>query len=248
MILLLKLILAHLLSDFILQPESWIREKEFKQQRSPKLYLHAMIHGVLTMLLVWDITFWPPAVVIVVTHYVIDLSKVKFQKAHTKKRWFIIDQLLHIIVLGGVWYYWQRPDFSPVFFHADRNVILFITAAVFLTSPASLIIKILISQWTPDTIPALGASLPDAGKFIGILERFLVFIFVINNHWEAVGFLLAAKSVFRFGNLKESYDRKLTEYVLIGTLLSFSVALAVAILVSAILNDAIPKLLSIVTL
>jgi hypothetical protein len=37
---------------------------------------------------------------------------------------------------------------------------------------------------------------------------------------------LAAKSVFRFGDLKESKDRKLTEYILIGTLLSFGIAIA----------------------
>jgi len=38
---------------------------------------------------------------------------------------------------------------------------------------------------------------------------------------------LAAKSIFRFGDLKEAKDRKLTEYVLVGTLLSFGIALLV---------------------
>lgn len=56
-------------------------------------------------------------------------------------------------------------------------------------------------------------------------------LFIVTGHWEAVGFLLAAKSVFKFGDLKESKDRKLTEYILIGTLLSFGIAMAVAILV-----------------
>jgi len=44
-----------------------------------------------------------------------------------------------------------------------------------------------------------------------------------------VGFLLTAKSVFRFGDLKESKDRKLTEYILIGTLLSFGIAIIVGL-------------------
>ena len=79
----------------------------------------------------------------------------------------------------------------------------------------------------------ISSSLPDAGKFIGYLERLLVLLFILYNHWEAVGFLLAAKSVFRFGNLKESHDRKLTEYVLIGTLLSFSLALVVSLIAAA---------------
>ena len=67
------------------------------------------------------------------------------------------------------------------------------------------------------------------------IPRLFVLVFVLNDHWEAVGFLLAAKSVFRFGNLKESHDRKLTEYVLIGTLLSFGIALVVALLIARLL-------------
>ena len=70
-------------------------------------------------------------------------------------------------------------------------------------------------------------SLKNAGKYIGILERLFVFIFVISGNWVGIGFLLAAKSVFRFGDLKESNDRKLTEYILIGTLLSIGIAMAI---------------------
>ena len=58
-----------------------------------------------------------------------------------------------------------------------------------------------------------------------------MFCFIITNHFEAIGFLLAAKSIFRFGDLKEAKDRKLTEYVLIGTLLSFGIAILIGLLV-----------------
>jgi len=57
----------------------------------------------------------------------------------------------------------------------------------------------------------------------------LVFIFITEGHWEAVGFLITAKSVFRFSDLKESKDRKLTEYILIGTLMSFGIAIITAL-------------------
>jgi hypothetical protein len=63
-----------------------------------------------------------------------------------------------------------------------------------------------------------------------MLERLFVFTFVITGNWEAIGFLLAAKSVFRFGDLKESKDRKLTEYILIGTLLSFGIAILIGVM------------------
>jgi hypothetical protein len=83
---------------------------------------------------------------------------------------------------------------------------------------------------------SLEESLSNAGKYIGMLERLLVFIFIVTGHWEGIGFLLAAKSVFRFGDLKKSKDRKLTEYILIGTLLSFSIALAVGLLAQLFKN------------
>jgi RsiW-degrading membrane proteinase PrsW (M82 family) len=63
-----------------------------------------------------------------------------------------------------------------------------------------------------------------------MLERLFVFGFIVTTHWEAVGFFLAAKSVFRFGDLKEAKDRKLTEYMLIGTLLSFGFAILISLI------------------
>jgi len=69
-------------------------------------------------------------------------------------------------------------------------------------------------------------SLKNAGQFIGILERLFVFAFILLNQWSAIGLLIAAKSVFRFGDLSRAKDRKLTEYILIGTLLSFGLAIA----------------------
>jgi len=235
MILLIKLILAHLAGDFILQPDGWVKDKEIRKYRSSKLYLHALIHGLVTYLLVWDTSFWLPTLVIIISHYLIDVSKVYFQKAHNRMFWLITDQLLHLFILGVIWYTWEQPSFSPETFPM-RNVLIVITAALFLTNPASVIIKTTISQWTPDTLYTVSTSLPDAGKFIGFLERLLVLTFMLYDHWEAAGFLLAAKSVFRFGNLKESHDRKLTEYVLIGTLLSFSIALAVSLAAKALIT------------
>jgi hypothetical protein len=68
-------------------------------------------------------------------------------------------------------------------------------------------------------------SLPNAGKYIGMIERLFVLVFIITGRWEGIGLLITAKSVFRFNDLKESNSRKLTEYILIGTLLSFGLAI-----------------------
>ncbi len=235
MILLTKLLLAHLAGDFVFQPTAWITDKELRKLRSSRLYVHALVHGLLTWLLVWDMKFWLPVVVIVVSHFAIDLAKVLLQKPDNRILWFGLDQILHLFVLTLVWYSWSHPQISFANFPTEE-VLIIITTVVFLLNPTSVIIKTVISQWAPDTYYTISTSLPDAGKFIGFLERLLVFLFILAGHWQAIGFLLAAKSVFRFGNLKESHDRKLTEYVLIGTLLSFGIALVASFAASYLVN------------
>ena len=45
---------------------------------------------------------------------------------------------------------------------------------------------------------------------------------------DAIGFLIAAKSILRFNELARDSDRRASEYVIIGTLASFAWALAAA--------------------
>ncbi len=68
----------------------------------------------------------------------------------------------------------------------------------------------------------------DGGKVIGWLERLLIYLFVMSGHPAGVGFLVAAKSIFRFGELKEHHNRLEAEYITIGTLMSFAWGLGVA--------------------
>ena len=86
-----------------------------------------------------------------------------------------------------------------------------------------------MQQWVLDEDPKAN-SLAKAGLYIGVLERLFVFGFIVLNQWQAIGLLIAAKSVFRFGDLSRAKDRKLTEYVLIGTLLSFALAMATGLI------------------
>ena len=228
MILLTKLILAHLIGDFILQPKKWVKEKEKKKLKSLKLYFHIAIHFLLLFLIVWDLSFWPLLVTIGLSHFVIDAIKLVFQNKKTRRRWFFIDQLLHIVSIFIAYYIFTNANFSIASIDKE-NVLLLATCLLFLTQPVSIIMKAIFGKWNIEKLTKGNESLNDAGKYIGILERLLVFIFIITNHWEAVGFLITAKSVFRFGDLKESKHRKLTEYILIGTLISFGIAIVTGI-------------------
>ena len=226
---LLKLILAHLIGDFFLQPKAWVKDKEKKTLKSPKLYIHVLIHIVLTTILLWDITLWPIIVTMGLSHLIIDALKLSFQKKKTKRKWFFLDQLLHIAVIVGCFYMFSGERFDMGALLTENNLLL-IVCLLFLTLPTSIIMKTIFIKWNIEKLNKSTKSLTDAGKYIGILERILVFIFIITNHWEAVGFLITAKSVFRFGDLKESKDRQLTEYILIGTLISFGIAIVIGII------------------
>jgi len=224
MIILVKLILAHLLGDFLLQPDTWVTAKEKKKLSAWQLYSHVLIHFVLIMVLVNDISFWKWALLIALLHLITDIAKVFLQTKKTKRTYFFVDQFVHLLFICLIWFWYQDEWISLQI----KNLEYYITIITFiyaLTQPVSVLIRSFISRWSPETGRNGSDSLERAGNYIGILERLFVFAFVLAGQWEAVGFLLAAKSVFRFGDLKESKDRKLTEYVLIGTLLSFGIAM-----------------------
>ena len=78
-------------------------------------------------------------------------------------------------------------------------------------------------------------SLEAAGRYIGIFERILVLTFIITDNFAAIGFLIAAKSILRFSDKTETGARKQTEYVLIGTLMSFAITILLGLLIRALI-------------
>lgn len=231
MILFIKLLIAHLIGDFFLQSAKAVKQKEVKKVKSSYLYIHCFLHTVLSLLISWDIHFWPYALLIGSTHLLIDTAKLYVLNNKWKLEIFLADQLLHILVLLVVSLLYKdfHFEFNWLF---DLRAILLYVSLLLLTSPSSIFIKIAISKWSPQNYEEkkVNDSLQNAGKWIGNLERLLIFIFIIIGRFEAIGFLLAAKSIFRFGDLKQGEDRRLTEYVLIGTLLSFGIAILIGIL------------------
>jgi len=228
MILFTKLFLAHLIADFMLQPKRWVVHKEANKLASKYLYFHVVLHFVITMLLVWDLKYWKIALVIMVSHYLIDLIKLYIDPLFKNQSIpFFIDQALHIIVLYCCAYFSGLWGHTLLIFE-QLNWQL-ITAVVFVSFPAAIIMSKLLELMS-NQIEMDHKSLPNAGKYIGIIERLFVLLFIILNRWEVIGLLITAKSVFRFNDLKESNNRKLTEYILIGTLVSFGMAIITGII------------------
>jgi hypothetical protein len=222
-----RLILSHLITDFILQPKSWVDDRTAKHFASAKLYLH----GFITALFAFIITgfqHWLVAIVILVTHTVIDGWK-SYQKQTAA--YFVADQLLHLLVILGCWYFtfitWG--DVTTAWQKVNQNLSVWktITAFVFLTTPAGILIGQLTRQWR-DKLPE-AESLANAGKWIGMAERIIILIFVLYGEYSAIGLLVAAKGIIRF-NEKDRQEIK-TEYLVIGTLLSITLAMAAGLVV-----------------
>ncbi|MEO6638031.1 MAG: DUF3307 domain-containing protein, partial [Ginsengibacter sp.] len=98
---LIKLLLAHLLTDFVLQPSGWVESRNKKHFGSRKLYLHVFLTAMAAWILIgWR--YWLVAIIILITHTLIDGWK-SYQKQNVT--YFLVDQLLHFLVILGCWYF-----------------------------------------------------------------------------------------------------------------------------------------------
>jgi hypothetical protein len=222
---LIKLLLAHLLTDFIFQPKTWIKNRQKKHFASAQLYLHGFITAVVAWMFIgWQ--YWIVASIIFATHILIDGWK-SYQEETIS--YFLVDQFFHIMIIIGCWYYifiqWSNVQLTLIKLNEEARFLKTLTAAVFLTAPAGILVSKLTNQWRVQIKDA--ESLASAGKWIGITERLLVMIFVMHGQYEAIGLLIAAKGIIRFGE-KDRPEIK-TEYLVIGTLISIGLAVVTSL-------------------
>ncbi|MFA0963824.1 DUF3307 domain-containing protein [Roseivirga sp. BDSF3-8] len=224
----IKLLLAHLLGDFVLQPDKWAAHKRKKKHRSPYLYLHILVHALLLLIILGPSTPYSMALwLIPLSHLVIDVLKLHLERRRYASLSFFADQAAHLLVIAGVVYHYFPYTLLPDSVVTTENLLL-LTSLLFVSQGLAVVMRILMAKWDV-TGESRDDSLMQAGRHIGMLERLFVFGFVVGGQWQAIGFLIAAKSVFRFGDLSKSKDRQLTEYILIGTLLSFGLAVSAAL-------------------
>jgi|TARA_B110000305_G_C19373082_1_gene605537 uncharacterized membrane protein len=77
----IKLLIAHVIGDFVLQPNSWVVAKKSKMYKSKYFYLHGLVHLIALMVLLRnDKSYWLSIGIIVVSHLIIDLIKGSFEE------------------------------------------------------------------------------------------------------------------------------------------------------------------------
>lgn len=241
------LIAGHVLADFVLQSDALVAGKQNPQTRSGALRRHfgqvAIAHAL------WLALIHPALAVIVGPmlaglHLVIDRWKLRKEQAYPATlRWFLWDQGLHLgsLLFVAVWIAEFPSDMAIDHWRfaaewADEAIFLTVLAlnarlggflvAEFLRRykprPAS---SAEVTAAAENSTPADGreeGELLRTGRVIGMLERVLLFLILVQGEWAAVGFVIAAKSVVRFPELSK---RAFAEYYLLGTLASFLFAI-----------------------
>ena len=117
------------------------------------------------------------------------------------------------------------------YLYQDKNIWIVTMGYMAVIWPMRFVIALATNNWRKEI---QNEGLIDAGKWVGQIERILILTFVIVNKFEAIGFLIAAKSIFRFSDINK--DRKEAEYILIGTLLSFALSIVWGIVLSYLLK------------
>lgn len=230
----MQLVLAHILTDFVFQPNSWIKHKRRYRAKSYFLFIHALLAGLLTYLFLQQLQWWYIALFITVTHYLIDWWKLQQKNDNLKN--FLLDQLFHFIMILLAWLF-LIDGFKKIIpalaqFLNSPLVLTILGAYLLVIFPAGFLIGKATKRWQDEIeITYKKNSLEAAGRYIGIFERILVLTFILTNNFSAIGFLIAAKSILRFSDKSETGARKQTEYVLIGTLMSFAITILLGLLI-----------------
>lgn len=237
--LLWRLLLALFVSDFFLQNGWLIKSKKYIWG----LVLHCLIY--FAVMLIFTANLLSAKVILTLLiltflHGVVDYGKNLLHPLLDNKEWllFLVDQLIHIItIILAVWFI-SITDRIYILSCVNRlsvdlmfqYLILFtitVFGGIFFTDS---ILKVILKEIYEKDNHQYRAS-----RFIGMSERFLITIAVLIGHYELIGFLIAAKSLMRLPEIQDRNTENYSNYILVGTLVSYSWALSIALLFNKLL-------------
>jgi hypothetical protein len=262
--LLLPLLTAHLLADFVFQTDRMAAYKD----RWGVLLGHVAVVAAASWLLVGPTLAGLPLVLTVALfHLLIDVGKTAVERRtlgydagvapssapagfwprNGRPMLFLADQALHVVSLVVAVVLVDRMPvtsapppgataWAAAFGTPYLRLLVLVSGGIVATTGVGYFFAHFLARFETELEPDQRGGLPGGGYWIGVTERSLIYLFILLGEPTGIGFLAAAKSVFRIGELKDSKDRKLAEYILIGTLLSFAAAMLVGLATRAALD------------
>jgi len=227
---LIRLLLAHFLADFIFQTKKMVDNKHW-------LSLPMLTHiGVVYITTVLFTGWWLMSGAIAIIHYIIDATKKLARDKNITNEFtlFIIDQVFHIISLLVVWTLvlkleekiWRALQLP----FTNYQVSLILLGYLIITTPIGFIIKCATQNFSRTN----EGTTENGGKTIGIFERIIILTFVLLGKYEAIGFLITGKSIIRFANKQNEHIK--SEYVLVGTMMSYALSILIGVTINWLLK------------
>ena len=238
----LAIYLAHLLTDFVFQTHRLVEQK--KRGKLFAYFLHGLTHYLSAIALMSfflagsGLSLRTHVVILALTlvHLLIDLAKIRLTQKSLVSDGAIAyasDQLLHFVSVAlAAWLLSPGLTFTEVAALLDKGRALpskqlFIPVIyVGVIFGGGYLIRALtrpLAQSINLEQPEKGGEpMQNAGLYIGWLERFLLLTALLMQSPGTAGLILAAKAIARYPEFKSEH---FAEYFLIGTLLSFSLAI-----------------------
>jgi hypothetical protein len=233
---------AHFLGDFVFQSDT-----DAARKKEPLiLFKHAFIVAATGYLFcgIWDL--WQIPMVILLSHSLMDYMKAKSGEESVCA--FLLDQGIHLAVITAIVILIVTTEIIPLNKTSTfwvgllgkeflESLILASGLAVSIKAGGILVglaVKPFTDQLKNEKKPdcpgkaVIGRGFEKGGKIIGYLERAMIFLFMLTGQPGSIGFLIAAKSILRFGEIKEPRNRLEAEYIIIGTFMSFGYGIFIA--------------------
>jgi hypothetical protein len=247
---LICLVAAHFLSDFILQTDA-----DAARKRNPLILVkHAAIVAATSYLLCGILGLWQVPLAIFVIHGAADFIKTRLRSESVYA--FLADQAMHLGAIGAIVWVLNHsnmlpPEGLPIFWvglcgKTFLQGLVLVTGLIASVKAGGIVIGLAVKTLTAEPavssengVGTLGRGahgLENGGKIIGYLERGLIFLFILMEYPGGIGFLIAAKSILRFGEVKDRENRMQAEYIIIGTFMSYGYGILIAYLSHVVLN------------
>jgi len=222
---------AYLILEYGLQTSKMIEAKKNRELMGYTKY--SLYYLFLALLLTVSWFSWQLILAIIVQiliFVIIDYVKMNLQYKIAQYRFEIgiFNVLLHFSVI------WLtviilNPDFTNLNFLFFLNIgvsissyiklCIYVSAVLFLLNGGTELVRAVLKKVK---IKDEKMEKDNTGKLIGNIERVLLFLFILFDSLAAIGFVIAAKSIARFEELKQ---KNFAEYYLIGTLSSALIAI-----------------------
>lgn len=231
--------IGHVLGDFYFSNQISLCSQNNIDKNYKDIIKHSVIYQIFFLLPIILIGFNTEFVITIfvigISHYIIDTFVFLIQKnkllnhISIKNNLFYIDQIIHVfIIFISLWYLKSETISSQntlTIFKNDFYYIRLILGFLLIGKPSNIIFKKIFIRFKPASISKNDNELPiennpniNAGATIGILERILILICIINGLYSSIGLILTAKSIARYNRI--SNEPAFSEYYLLGTLSS----------------------------